>query len=161
MKILDMACGSRMFWFDKDNPNAIYLDRRVESHTLNDKTAKSGQRALVISPTVQANFTALPFADCTFNLVVFDPPHFDKLGASGWIAKKYGMLFGDWRTELAQGFAEAFRVLAESGTLVFKWNEAQIPLSEVLKLAPYPPLFGHMSGKQQQTHWITFGKVAL
>ena len=160
MKILDMTCGYRMFWFDKENQSAIYLDRRVESHTLNDKTCKTGKRSLVISPNVQADFTALPFAGDSFHLVVFDPPHFDKLGASGWIAKKYGMLFSDWRTELAQGFAEAFRVLAPNGTLIFKWNEVQIPLSEVLKLAPCPPLFGHMSGKQQKTHWITFGKVA-
>ena len=27
--ILDVCCGGRMFWFDKKNPNALYLDNRI------------------------------------------------------------------------------------------------------------------------------------
>ncbi|EEI18916.1 hypothetical protein G8J22_01306 [Lentilactobacillus hilgardii] len=26
--ILDAACGSRMFWFDKANPNVTFMDNR-------------------------------------------------------------------------------------------------------------------------------------
>lgn len=24
-EILDATCGSRMFWFDKDNPNVVFI----------------------------------------------------------------------------------------------------------------------------------------
>ncbi|KGN01183.1 methyltransferase, partial [Clostridium haemolyticum NCTC 8350] len=26
--ILDVCCGSRMFWFDKENKDAIFMDNR-------------------------------------------------------------------------------------------------------------------------------------
>lgn len=29
-KILDACCGSRMFWFDKQNPNVTFMDIRQE-----------------------------------------------------------------------------------------------------------------------------------
>ena len=25
---LDACCGSRMFWFDKQNPNVLFVDKR-------------------------------------------------------------------------------------------------------------------------------------
>ncbi|EII1515251.1 SAM-dependent methyltransferase, partial [Escherichia coli] len=31
--ILDMCCGSRMFWFDKKDDRAIFSDIRKEEHT--------------------------------------------------------------------------------------------------------------------------------
>lgn len=33
-KILDACCGSRMCWFDKDNPDTVFMDCRSEEHTL-------------------------------------------------------------------------------------------------------------------------------
>ena len=27
-KVLDACCGSRMFWFDKNNPITTYMDKR-------------------------------------------------------------------------------------------------------------------------------------
>lgn len=30
--ILDACCGSRMFWFNKKHPNAIFADIRDEEH---------------------------------------------------------------------------------------------------------------------------------
>ena len=27
-KILDACCGSRMFWFDKENEKTVYMDNR-------------------------------------------------------------------------------------------------------------------------------------
>lgn len=27
-KILDACCGSRMFWFDKENPDTIFADNK-------------------------------------------------------------------------------------------------------------------------------------
>jgi len=32
--ILDACCGSRMFWFDKKNPAAIFMDNRELEDTL-------------------------------------------------------------------------------------------------------------------------------
>jgi SAM-dependent methyltransferase len=127
-------------------------------HNLTDKSSKGGSRELIVDPDYVADFKALPFNDCQFALGVFDPPHFARNGASGWMAKKYGTLGGDWREELHRGFQECFRVLRPSGTLIFKWCDDEIPLSQILALTPEKPLFGHKSGKQQKTHWVAFMK---
>lgn len=74
-------------------------------------------------------------------------------------AKIYGRLFSDWETCLAAGFNECFRVLKPFGTLIFKWNSFMIPLKRILPLSPYPPLFGHTTGRQAKTHWIAFIKA--
>ena len=145
-----MCCSSRMFWFDKNNKNTVYCDIRSENHTLCDG------RKLEIKPDVVCDFTALPFKDNSFELVVFDPPHLVTVGENGWQFKKYGRLSNNWKTDLSEGFKEAFRVLAPSGVLVFKWNETQIKTSEILRQTPVSPLFGHISGKRANTHWITF-----
>jgi hypothetical protein len=41
---------------------------------------------------------------------------------------------------------------------VFKWNETQVKVREVLALTPHAPLFGHTSGKKAGTHWLVFMK---
>jgi hypothetical protein len=43
---------------------------------------------------------------------------------------------------------------------VFKWNETQVKVREVLALTPVQPLFGNTSGKKAGTHWIVFMKPA-
>lgn len=70
------------------------------------------------------------------------------------MAIKYGKLT-DYKRDLSKGFSEAFRVLKPNGTLIFKWNETQVAISEVLKLAPHKPLLGDKRGK---TRWIVFVK---
>lgn len=156
--ILDVCCGSRMFWFDRDDERVIFCDKRAEQHMLKDSSVNGGQRELVIAPGIISDFTALPFPSDHFGLVVFDPPHFDKSGPKSWLRAKYGALDGDWRSMLRGGFSECFRVLAPGGTLIFKWSSVQIPLSEILKLTPERPLFGHRSGKASLTHWVAFTK---
>lgn len=155
---LDVCCGSRMFWFDRNNQAAVFLDKRRERHELTDSSSRGGSRALSIAPSVQADFTALPFQDNSFSLVVFDPPHLVRNGKSGWLAKKYGKLGRDWREELRAGFQECFRVLRPVGTLIFKWNEHEIPVSQFTTLSPHPPLFGNKCGKQSKSHWLVFTK---
>ena len=49
-------------------------------------------------------------------------------------------------------------MLKPNGTLVFKWNECQIPLKEILPLCPAKPIIGNRSPKQSKTHWILFMK---
>lgn len=60
---------------------------------------------------------------------------------------------------LKKGFDECMRVLEDYGTLVFKWNETQITVSEIIKTIEYKPLIGHKSGKQAKTHWLLFMKL--
>lgn len=48
-------------------------------------------------------------------------------------------------------------MLRPGQSLIFKWNETQIRVSEILALAD-EQLFGHKSGKPEKTHWITFMK---
>lgn len=160
MRVLDPCCGSRMMWFNRQNPDVIYGDRRVESVSMTDNSCgnKSGQRTININPDVMLDFRALPYPDSSFKLVAFDPPHLVQAGLRSWLAAKYGKLSENWRDDLRQGFSECFRVLASDGVLVFKWNETQVKLSEVLSLTPYQPLFGNTSGKKAGTHWLVFMK---
>mgnify|MGYP000887756300 len=116
----------------------------------------TGTRTLRIEPDALVDFRALPFPDGMFHLVAFDPPHLVTAGPKSWLAAKYGKLSKDWRDDLRRGFAECFRVLSTNGTLVFKWNETQVPVRDVLALTPHPPLFGHISGRKGLTHWLVF-----
>lgn len=146
---LDACCGSRQFWFDKADPRALFIDNRTVETTLCDG------RKFEVKPDIIADFRSLPFPDASFPLIVFDPPHLLHAGKDSWLAAKYGTLGENWREDLRQGFAECFRVLAPLGTLVFKWCEEQVSLSDVLKLAPSPQLFGNRRGK---TIWVVFQK---
>jgi len=158
--VLDVCCGSRMMWFDKRDPRAIFVDRRSETIAVTDRShgRQDGQRVLRIEPDAVMDFRALSFPDASFRLVAFDPPHVVRAGPRSWLAAKYGKLGADWREDLRQGFAECFRVLQPGGVLVFKWNETQVRVSEVLALTPEKPLFGQVSGRGGLTHWLVFMK---
>jgi SAM-dependent methyltransferase len=158
--VLDPCCGSRMFWFDRKDQRAVFGDIRAETHVLRDASSAGGSRSLIIEPDVLLDFRDLPFGDETFALVAFDPPHLIKNGRSGWLAKKYGKLGDAWQDDIRAGFAECFRVLRPLGTLIFKWNEHEVPVSEILKLTDQKPLFGNRCGKQSKSHWLVFLKEA-
>jgi hypothetical protein len=132
--VLDVCCGSRMFWFDKKHPNALYLDNRILPPTLQTNGA-----TITVAPDAVMDFRKLELPSDNFSLVVFDPPHILKRGAKGsWMAEKYGELDRKtWRSDIRAGFAECFRVLKGGGVLIFKWNETDILLREVLALTPY------------------------
>jgi SAM-dependent methyltransferase len=143
-----------MFWFDKQHPETLYLDRRTLPPTL-----MSNGATLTIAPDAVMDFRKLELPDGSFSLVVFDPPHVLNAGNKSFLAKKYGYLHRDtWSDDLRRGFAECFRVLKRDGVLVFKWNEMHIPLKEILALTPMKPLFGNRGGKAAKTHWVVFMK---
>lgn len=148
-RILDACCGSRMFWFDKENPDVVFADNRELETTLCDG------RRLVVKPDVKMDFRNIPYPDETFKMVVFDPPHLIHAGKSSWLAQKYGTLPTDWKSYIRDGFAECMRVLKEDGVLIFKWNEEQVKTSEILSAIDYKPLFGD---KRAKTHWMVFMK---
>lgn len=157
-KILDVTCGSRSIWFDKQHPLAIYLDRRCEEY---EETwgENNNTRHTVIHPDVVADFTDLPFEDNTFSLVVFDPPHRYGLKNS-WFLKRYGTYDSEdeMLDNIVRGFRECMRVLKPDGVLVFKWSEIQIPTRTIINAFGSQPLFGHRSGKKSNTHWMCFMK---
>lgn len=169
-QILDACCGGKMFYFDKHDPRVLFQDIRDIETTLCDG------RHFEVKPDVQADFTNMPYPDGSFGMVVFDPPHLvysrgkkskmadmygclsEKTKPTGWQHIKYGALYSDWRDLLSKGFAECFRVLKPGGFLIFKWNEVDIKVTEILKLTSAKPIFGHISGKRANTHWICFLK---
>lgn len=151
-KILDATAGSRMIWFDKNNQLTTFMDNRTLETTLCDG------RVLNVKPDSVYDFCKMPFDKNTFFLVVFDPPHLVSAGKESWLAKKYGVLSGDWRTDIKNGLNECMRVLKPFGTLVFKWNEDQIRLPEILDCIDYKPLFGN---RRNKTHWLVFMKTEV
>lgn len=161
--ILDVTCGDRTIWFQKNEPHTIYCDIRREEwegdfgKVLNSD-GKQKHRHLVIDPDIQCSFTNLPFADNTFNLVVFDPPHIENLAESSWLRKSYGSLDGNWKPMIKKGFDECMRVLCLGGVLIFKWSDISISTRDIIKIICHEPLFGHRSGKKMNTHWMAFMK---
>lgn len=159
-KILDVTCGSRSIWFEKNNPYAIYCDKRKETYY---NVWKSGGgvsgRECVIDPDIVCDFTNLPFPDNWFSLVVFDPPHLIRAKETAWLVKKYSKLDENWPQMIHDGFAECMRVLKPDGVLIFKWSEYDIPADRVWKAIGQKPLFGHHSGKKSNTFWACFMKI--
>lgn len=153
--ILDACCSGRMMWFDKNHPNAIYIDNRREA-----KGFVLQRRNFDVQPDEIMDFRDLKFKDKSFKLIVWDPPHLLSLGKTSIMAKKFGVLdYQTWESDLRKGFLELWRVLEDYGVLIFKWNIQEIPIKKVLRLFPEKPLFGHTTGSKSQTRWMTFMKI--
>ena len=142
-----------MFWFNKSHPSVIYGDIRRK-----DFIACDG-RKISIQPDMEMDFKSMPFPDDSFYHVIFDPPHLKGAGKNGWMAQKYGTLGSEWKNELKKGFCECMRVLKPFGTLIFKWNEESIKVSELIKLFGVEPLYGHRTRKSSKTIWMAFMKL--
>lgn len=84
--VLDACCGSRMFWFDRKDSRALYIDKRRETHLAKDCSVKNGEREIVVAPDMIADFTSMPFPDSTFSLVVFDGHRTGKAAKTHWVA---------------------------------------------------------------------------
>lgn len=166
-QIIDVACGGKMFYFNKKDPRVLFCDIRK------GKFEFPTNRKIDINPDIVCNFANLPFEDNKFKMVVFDPPHLIRnTGNSitraqygslhdiptGYQHIKYGWLYKDWQEMLTKGFAECFRVLVPGGFLIFKWNETDIKVNQILALTNEKPILGHRSGKASKTHWLLFVK---
>jgi SAM-dependent methyltransferase len=156
--ILDACCGGRMMWFNKHHPAALYADcRNIERQLVWHDDPRHGY--IEVRPDITIDFRHMPFPAESFPLVVFDPPHLCSIKENSYMAKKYGVLPGNWQEYIHAGFAECWRVLKPNGTLIFKWSEHNIPVSEIIAAIGHQPLFGHKSGKQSKTHWLCFFKI--
>lgn len=153
MKILDACCGSKMFWFNKNEPHTTYIDNREETGEVKDREYI---RTVQISPDIVADFRNIPFDDDTFDLVIFDPPHLIRAGENSWLKMKYGILpESDWQSYIKKGFDECMRVLKPTGTLLFKWSNNQIEFNQVFKAIGRKPILGDRRG---ETRWSVFIK---
>ena len=92
-RIIDVCCGSKMFWFDKNNPDVEFCDNRELP-----LTEYYPGRYIEVNPDTVCDFTHLPFDDNSFYLAVFDPPHLQWAGDTSIMAMKYGKLKGDWKS---------------------------------------------------------------
>lgn len=93
--VLDVCCGSRMFWFNKNDTRALYIDNREGTRKADVGTPSTkGRSDIVVSPDMIADFRNLPFDSDTFYHVVFDPPHHTPKvigsGKTGILPFKYG-----------------------------------------------------------------------
>lgn len=148
--VLDPCCGTRMFYFDKDDERVLFCDNRVVHGTRCDG------RPIDIDPDVVIDVRDMPFSDGEFPLIIFDPPHMTR--GNGWQVQAYGLLPTDWKSFLTDAFNECWRVLAPRGTLVFKWNEYSVPIKDVIECAPIKPICGNRRPNGSKTHWLVFFK---
>ena len=54
IKILDACCGSRMFWFDKNESHTTFMDIRQETFEIHG-------RKVNVNPDVVGDFRDMPF----------------------------------------------------------------------------------------------------
>jgi len=154
-KILDACCGSRMFWFDKRQPNTIFIDNREY-----DKGFIDNRQNRELHPDMIMDFRKLEFADKSFKLVVMDPPHLIGKPDGCRMTRTYGTLNKEtWKEDIKKGFDECMRVLEDWGILIFKWNESSIKRKEILEVLKEQPLFGHPNGSKIPTNWFCFIKI--
>ena len=152
--ILDVACGPKLFWFNKNHPRVLYNDKRIREKGYNDYRPNRE-----IKPDTTFDFRNLPFPDKSFKLIVFDPPHIISKGENFRMVKDYGYLNKDtWREDIKRGFEECWRVLEDYGVLIFKWNETSVKKKDVLEVIKKVPLFGHQIRSKIPTHWFCFMK---
>ena len=134
--ILDPMCGSRMFYFDKNNKSVLFGDIRDETHLTRQ------YKKLEIHPDQIMDARDLEFPDNSFHLVILDPPHLINCGKTSDMAKSYGVLEKAWHEDMKRIFKEAWRVLKPNGTLIFKWADKDVSLAELLYVLERQPVFG-------------------
>ena len=84
-RILDVCCGSKMFWFQKHHPDVVYMDIRHENGEIHGKH-------IHVDPDVIGDFRNIPYDDGRFDMVVFDPPHLRWAGPNSIMKAQYGQL---------------------------------------------------------------------
>ena len=166
MKILDATCGFKGIWYQKNHPFVTFMDKRkerVKCISIKDQRV-SHKRFYNINPDIVSEWKDAPFPDNYFDMVIFDPPHLiinrDKKNLSA-MDKEYGNLYKDnWRGVLREGIKKLFDILKPEGIFVLKWCENSAKVDEIIKLCPYPPMFGSNTKSKGHTEnfWILFLK---
>ena len=155
--ILDACCSVKAMWYNKNHPNAIYIDIRKEPSGFLGYGRKEE-----LKPDFVMDFRKMDFPDKSFKLVVFEPPHLRSLGENSLFRKKFGCLNAEtWQDDLRRGFKECWRVLDDYGILEFKWSDSEIPFKKVLALIDVEPLFSNTTNYKatSKTKWFCFMKI--
>jgi len=154
--ILDACCGGRMFWKNKNHPNAIYQDIRKDVLPLKEQYGMN----FSVEPSHIGDFRKMVFEDKSFKMVIFDPSHL-MLNKTAWMAKKYGTIKDtDYKADLQAGFKECWRVLDNYGTLIFKWNDQSVTIEKIKPFFPDEPIiFNRVGTKGKTTYWFVFMKI--
>jgi hypothetical protein len=149
MKILDLSAGHRGVWFDRANPDTLFVDHCEE-----------------VGPQVVADSRQLPLRDGQYDLIVFDPPHVN-FGAKSNMSKDYGhYTTATIRDTLVKTAQEAHRVARSGAMMSFKWNDHDQSFAKVLELLrPYwQPLFGARTAQRTKhsaiTAWVMLQRVS-
>jgi ubiquinone/menaquinone biosynthesis C-methylase UbiE len=159
--ILDATCGGKTIWLDehKQNQETVFVDRRQEKPGFNGQPGRKHD----VNPDIKCDNRQLPFESDTFDLAVFDPPHVIREDGmqqlSGYVIQTYGALQAEtWQDDLNKSICELFRVLNESGTLIFKFADVETSWDDVLNTLPVEPLFGTRTKRASghETRWYTF-----
>ena len=130
--ILDATAGYRAMWLNKQDPDAVFLDRRRE-----------------VKPDVVAVWQALPFPNEVFTVVNWDPPHmvYRVEGKPSFLTDRIGLLEREtWPADLKNAFDELMRVVSPGGILLLKWNDNHIRAKRLLSLFKARPKFGSQVG---------------
>ena len=152
-QVLDACCGGKHWWFDKNDPDMFGLDIRSMP-----KGSISLQPNWCVEPDLIGSYCDMPFDNETFSLIVWDIPHKLKVD-KGLITTKYGHLGSNWAKDTAEGFQECWRVLKPDSTLIFKWCDLDVKVSEMLNLFPVKPKVGTMTKKGvNNTYFLVFFK---
>lgn len=161
--ILDACCGGRMMWLNKHHPNAVYIDLRKaqKGHIQNGFNPNHE-----VMPDILMDFRHLAFPDKTFKLIYFDPPHLSTLTETSIMRKKFGVLNAEtWQSDLKNAFKELWRVLDDTGSLLVKWNDIEIPYKYLLSFFDQEPLVQNITAGQKaledghRSFWFSFFKV--
>lgn len=161
MKILDATAGNKTMWYQKKHPFVVFMD--IRQGKIKDPRPDR-YNYFNFNPDVLAEWQHIPFKNEVFDMVVFDPPHIFKNRDTkeGILEVRYSQFFNDnWHNILSCGIRELFRVLKSEGVFVFKWCDSYKKLEDILKLFPYPPMFGTRTGQRNKTHWVVFIKFRL
>lgn len=154
--ILDATASYRAMWFDKADPEAIFIDQRRE-----------------VRPDIVCRWQNLPFKDGSFHVANIDPPHmlYRVKGKPSFLTERYGLLEPEtWQSDFKKMFVELMRVLDSNGVLLLKWNDNHISNKRLLANFPVKPKFGtvvggsrgfrnkHSKEPRSRTSWFCFTK---
>lgn len=120
-----------------------------------------------VNPDIVMSCTNTTFADKTFDLILFDPPHrhFSKILRKkdrNDMGRRYGsMRAAEIKVFIPKAFREFSRILKDDGLVFFKWNSCSIRHKVIMGLIHgWFPVFGQNFNKiaNHDTIWLAMRK---
>ena len=122
-EILDATFGHGGFWrwevpIASETLNLTAIDRRMGCQDLTRRKASPG----ILRHFARADWTALPFRDRSFDVVICDPPFMSRAGSKSVMNRRYtsNESYQDLLLSLQRALGEFDRVLKRGGFVVLK-----------------------------------------